>query len=137
MKKLNSILLLIFTISVISCGNDGPVVLNEKSLTQKDFGDKWPLSVDNATVQCVQYNVDGVNPELMKGIILVVDGKTYGLNGTAKSQGSQLGYEDISTIWLDDLKMKEYAMKLGASEKDATVKMDISPILNEGLKLCE
>ena len=73
----------------------------------------------------------------MKGVIFIDGEKTYGINGTAKSQGEKLGYEDITTIISDDLKMKEDAMRLGASEKDATVKMDISPILDEGLKLCE
>ena len=137
MRKINFILLSILTFTIISCGGNGPKVLNEKAISKEEFGDKWPLTIEKGIIQCVQYEIDGVNPELMKGVILVDGEKTYGVNGTAKSQGKVLGYEDITTILSDDVKMKEEAMRLGASEKDATVKMDISPILDEGLKLCE
>lgn len=137
MRKINFILTFIFIFTIISCSNNGPKILNEKAISKEEFGDKWPLTVEKGIIQCVKYEVDGVNPELMKGVIFVYGEKIYGVNGTAKSQGKELGYEDITTIISDDIKMKEDAMRMGASEKDATVKMDISPILDAGLKLCE
>ena len=137
MKKLNSILLLILTISIISCGNDGPIVLNEKSLTKEEFDDKWPLTVDEGTLQCIQFEVDGINPEVLRGIIFKTKDKTYSVNGVAKSHGVDYGFEDISVITKIDLKTKNEMMKLGVSEKDATIKMDNGFLLDEGLKLCE
>lgn len=137
MKKINFTIFSAIALTLLSCSENGPKVLNEKNISKQEFGEKWPFTVDKGLIQCVQYEIDGLAPDLTKGVIFIEDGKTYGVNGTAKSQGKTLGYEDILLILNDDLKMKEEAMRLGASEKDATVKMDISPILDEGLKLCE
>ena len=127
MRKINFTIISIIILTFFSCGENGPKILNEKPISKEQFGDKWPLAIEKGIIQCVQYETEGVSPELMRGVIFVDGEKKYGINGTAKSQGKNLGYEDITSIILDDIKMKEYAMKLGASEKDATVKMDISP----------
>lgn len=136
MKKLKIILFLSLTLVITSC-NNGPKVLNEKKISSSEFGDKWPLTVDEGTLQCVQFEVNGVNPEVLRGVIFKTKDKTYSVNGVAASHGVDYGFEEISVITKVDLKTKNEMMKVGVSEKDATIKMDIGFLLEEGLKLCE
>lgn len=50
-------------------------------------GDKWPFTVASATLKCDK-----------DAVILVADGRTYGVNGFAKTSG----YADIEPIWSDN-----------------------------------
>jgi len=56
----------------------------------------------------------------MGKVTFVVDGKTYGVNGTARADQDNL---DIQMLWAD--------------AETAGLKKDISPLIDEGLKLCE
>lgn len=139
MKTINLFFLSLLFITISSCksDNNGVTVLNEKKITSTEYGEKWPLTVDEGILQCVQFEVEGLNPEILHGIIFKTNDKTYSVNGVAVTHGKNYGFEEISTITKIDLKTKNEMMKLGASEKDATIKMDIGFLLDEGLKLCE
>lgn len=73
----------------------------------------WPLTVDSGVLEC-----EGSGG--MGKVTFVVDGKTYGVNGTARADQDNL---DIQMLWAD--------------AETAGLKKDISPLIDEGLKLCE
>lgn len=72
----------------------------------------WPLTVDSGVLTCV--GSGGIGK-----VTIVVDGITYAVNGTAKADKDNL---DIRPIWAD--------------AETAGLKKDISPLLDEGLRLC-
>lgn len=75
------------------------------------FGDKWPLTVDKGTLHC----------EAPTRIVFTApDGQKYGVNGTAS-----LDYVTILEITKDQ-------ENLGY-----TFKMDVTNLIEEGMKLCE
>jgi hypothetical protein len=53
-------------------------------------------------------------------VTIVVDGKTYGVNGSARRDKRNL---DVGLIWADS--------------ETAGLKKDISPLIDEGLRLCQ
>lgn len=73
----------------------------------------WPLTVDSGVLKCEGSGGQG-------NVTIVVDGKTYAVNGSAKGDKDNL---DIQPIWAD--------------AETAGLKKDISPLLDEGLKLCK
>lgn len=104
--------------------SDGP----QKFVSRSMFGSKWPLTIDKGTLKCLDYG----------GVVFITeDGSIYGVNGIAKSYGKTAGYSDLEDIWADDLETKKSLMEAGVSEKDASSKISIGPLIDEGLKLCE
>lgn len=81
-------------------------------LTKADFGERWPLTIDEGIIDCVNQSV-----------IFKTNKNTYAVNGTAKNRNE---YSDIMEIW-----------KVDTSYHDPNVRMDISPLLDAGLKLCK
>ena len=134
--KLN-LFLISLSLVAISCGKSEPKILNEKKISKTDLKDKWPLTEKEGILKCVQFEIEGINPEFSKGVLIEIKGINYALNGTAKTWSDKYGYYDIEEIWSDNLKLKEDLMKLGVSEKDATSKISIGPLIEEGIKLCE
>ena len=63
---------------------------NSARITQEQFGDDWPFTMSEVTVECMPY----------KAVVVRTDHYTYALNGTAMDAG----YDSIrySSIWLDD-----------------------------------
>ncbi|MBE4720134.1 DUF2511 domain-containing protein [Pseudarthrobacter sp. AB1] len=88
-------------------------------LVSTDFGDKWPLTVPYVEAHCQAITVDG---RRLKAVFLdAPGGKTYALNGTAKDHSS---HPDIDPIW--------------APHPDvAGLKIDISPVIDAALALCD
>lgn len=129
--------LISLSVVAISCGESKPKILNEKKISKSDLKDKWPLTEIEGTLKCVQFEIEGINPEFSKGILIEIKGVDYALNGTAKTWSEKYGYSNIEEIWSDNLKLKSDLMKLGVSEKDANSKISVGPLLEEGLKLCE
>lgn len=106
--RLRSVLLLTAAGALAACGGDAP----SEQLGRADWGDEWPLTVDSGTVRCE----DG-------GLVLFeADGTTYAVNGTAMSQRPEL--PEVDEIWADNPDIP------GA-------KIDIGPVLDSGLELCE
>ncbi len=114
-------------------------VAGEMKLTQKQYGKKWPLNVDSGVVKCLPLGIGA--------IIFETQGKTYAVNGIAKGFSKKYGFLDIDKILMDDPEFysfaKEAAKAEGISVEKAIkimggpTKINISPILDSGLKLCQ
>lgn len=129
MKSLFTIAILLQFI-LFSCNSDSTAEADapQKLVSRSMFGDKWPLTIDKGTLKCLDYG----------GVVFISDdGQIYGVNGTAKTYGKTAGYSDIEDIWADDLETKKSLMEAGVSEKDASSKISIGPLLDEGLQLCK
>ncbi len=117
MKKL--LVTLIGSSFILSaCGNIDNSVLEtktepkEKYIYQKDFGDKWPLSIPSCYLSCYDFK-----------ITCSYQGEAYAVNGIARQSKNPV-YKPIDSVWLDNPNIK------GA-------KIDISPVMEAGQKLCE
>ncbi|MFE5835841.1 DUF2511 domain-containing protein [Arthrobacter sp. NPDC056493] len=87
-------------------------------LISTEFGDKWPLTVPYVVAHCENITVS--SRPLKVATVDAPDGKTYAANGTAKDHGN---YLDIDPIW--------------APHPDVTgLKVDISPVIDAALELC-
>lgn len=82
---------------------------NERAISRSDYGAEWPLTVERGTLRC-----EGAGAV----VFVAPDGTQYGVNGLAAE------YEDIGPIW-------------AANPTGMTPKMDISPLIDDGGKLCE
>lgn len=128
MKKTLSTALLLSLL--IACSND----TNEKSVSRSEFGDRWPLSVEEGTVKCLSNGA----------VIFVAAGREYGVNGFAKSRG----YQAIDIIWAKDFaRYDKMADEIAAGTKTPlsevkeslgpVFRKDIGPVLDLGLSLCD
>lgn len=79
------------------------------SVKAEDFGVKWPFTVKNGTLDCI----DG------KAAVFIHGDNTYQLNGTARS----MGYAPIDNIWRDNPKIEG-------------TKINIGPVIDLALKQC-
>lgn len=101
--------IVIFSVfSVLNNEKSNDIGFKSKKIYQSQFGDDWPFSVPEGMLEC-----DGST------VTFIANKKIYAVNGLADAAG----YEDIEEIWLD-------------SKTPYQRKMDIGPIINEGLKLC-
>ena len=97
--------------AAVGCSSGGNTVSRE------DFGDEWPLTVDEGVIAC---EVHGI----AKPATFTSGGKTYALNGAASSRGAA----DIDAIWAND---PEYP------NLNPPLKKDLSPLTFRALELCE
>jgi hypothetical protein len=88
------------------------------TITKRELGTKWPFTVTSGQLECIKG----------QAVIFHANGKIYGVNGFAKS----LGYAAIDPIWRGDPEMK----KLLAGTGSFIPKVDIGPVINKGLSLC-
>jgi hypothetical protein len=88
-------------------------------LVSTAFGDEWPLTVPYAIVDCESKTAAGRSLQI--ATLEAPDGRTYAINGTAKSHGD---YADIDPIWAPDPDV------LG-------LKISMSPITDVALALCQ
>lgn len=79
-------------------------------VTRESLGDSWPLTVDQAHVECL----DG------RLAVVHANGTTYALNGTAKSRG----YPAVDPIWR-------------ANPSIPGTKINIGPLIDIALKQCK
>lgn len=79
-------------------------------VTRESMGDSWPLTVDQAHVECL----DG------RLAVVHANGMTYALNGTAKSRG----YPAVDPIWR-------------ANPSIPGTKINIGPLIDIALKQCK
>ena len=109
------------------------------TISKEQFGTKWPLKVNNGIVKCL--------PIGKGSVVFEAGGKTYAVNGTAKGFAKKHGFYPIEGIWLNDPEFHKAAKEIADSEKKpieevikamgTPPKLNISPILNAGLKLCK
>lgn len=126
MSKLLSVFFVSLVVFLSGCSKPG------LELTEEQYGDKWPLTVPSGHVECKNDSV-----------IFHTNGKTYGVNGLAKSRG----YPSIDEIWKVDpafFEMVEEVAKIEKISVDEALKsmgspskISIGPILDSGLKLCK
>lgn len=99
-------------------------------ISQKDYGDKWPFTVEKGDLACRN-----------NAVFFVVNGTAYAVNGVASAQG----YNDITPIWRENPELLEFAKQVAKKENRSLVdvqkemgisRVNISPILNAGLELC-
>lgn len=92
---------------------------NPGLLVSTNFGDKWPLTVPYVVATCKNITAGG---ELLH-IVTVTDpdGNTYSGNGTAKAHTP---YPSVDAIWADNPDV-------------SGLKVDISPVVDAGLDLCQ
>lgn len=116
MRKLRLALVGAALCGLLGCGNEStdgePAGADPRAakVTQAQFGDAWPFTVSEGTVRCVDSS----------SVVFDTGGRTYALNGTAKSQTE---FPDFDPIWADDSKA------LGT-------KKDIKPMIDRGSSLC-
>jgi hypothetical protein len=84
---------------------------NETSISSDEFGNEWPLTVDEGIVRC-----EGAGE-----VYFTADGTTYSVNGLAMGNSD---LPDIDVIWADDPEI-------------SGLKINISPIIDRGLELCD
>jgi hypothetical protein len=88
-------------------------------LVSTTFGDKWPLTIPYVTARCQGITVAG---RPLKAVSLDAPwGKSYAANGTAKDHSS---LPDIDPIWAENPDVPG-------------LKMDMSPVVDAGLALCD
>ena len=98
------------TVTVENAGQRQPPATIRKA----QFGDKWLFKADEGLLECRGDNSIGE-------IVLTTGGKTYAINGVAKQSGK---YAPTEEILIDN-------------SKAAVMKNDLSPFINEGLKMCK
>ncbi|MGE8297303.1 MAG: DUF2511 domain-containing protein [Pseudomonas sp.] len=90
-------------------------------LRASDFGEKWPLTVEEGTLKCL-----GTSSRV-NDIVFIAGDTTYAVNGEAKvtSRREQRGWKNIEEIWK--------ALPGGAETQG---RVDISPIFQIARGLC-
>lgn len=125
MKFSTLVLLAAITLFVSSCSEESatskPVTVENAgkrqppaNITKAQFGDKWLFKIDEGLLECRGDNSIGE-------VVLTANGKTYAINGVAKQSGK---YAPTEEILIDN-------------SKASAMKNDLSPFINEGLKMCK
>ena len=120
----------IVTVVLIAAGiilSDGEKA-DGRVITEQEFGEAWPFTVAEGRLRCI---ADAVTFE--------VNGRTYAVNGRAKSQG----FAQVEPIWKFNWEMyKSLAEAQGitaeqAKERAGPIRISIGPIISAGLVLCD
>jgi hypothetical protein len=91
-----------------------PLKIEGKWLFKKDFGRLWPLAEDSVQLCCKEG----------KYLFLQTRDRIFAINEAAEAYGRDKGWEVIDKIWVFD-------------PERPNRKMDLSVIVDEGLKYCE
>lgn len=94
---------------LVTATSCGEVPTNEIAITQGQFGDAWPFTTSNGILKCEN-----------KAITFRTNTRTYGINGTAQGRG----FPGPEAVWKVDPSVPGK-------------RMDIGPILDKGLSLCQ
>lgn len=92
---------------------------NRAEVTQRQFGDQWPLVLGSGTLVCER---PLKAPDQMAVLFIHTSG-VYAINGTARTFQQTYGWKPLAQIWRSN------------SEIPGT-KIPITPLLNAGLSLC-
>jgi hypothetical protein len=101
------------TLLAASCGGEETAGGNAERISRADFGNDWPFTVEEGTLGCD-------DSQGGPAVTFEAAGTVYGVNGFAKTYG----YKDIEPIWRD------------SSDPLAGPKVNIGPIIDRGLELC-
>ena len=94
----------------------GSVFAGKKNISEPTFKGKWPFSVNEGVLECREFNLS--SDRKLPMVLFHANGKIYGVNGTASTR-----FESIDEIWLDNPDIPG-------------TKINVGPIIQEGLKLC-
>lgn len=86
-------------------------------ITESEYGEGWPLTVQNGTLNCTPLGTLGI-------VTFNSNGITYAVNGTARARARQNGWREIDEIWRDNPN-PQYGPKIY-----------IGPLVQKGLSLC-
>ena len=104
----------------------------DTELSKENYGEKWPFTVSSGVVDCHANQ-----------ITFTANGKTYGINGIAVGTNK---YLNIGSIWKDDPEFYELAKAIKKDDESlddvvkdlgGPTKIDIGPIIDAGLTLCD
>ena len=116
MRKLSLIMAGLFALGLflatLGCGAG-----NSKTVRAADYGDAWPLTVSEAKLVC----------EGPYAVFLKVDDRYYGVNGMGRNYVNDRYLTDsypLESIWLHDPRAQDS-------------RINISPLLDDGLVLCD
>ncbi len=74
-----------------------------QSVSQSKYGDKWPFTVTQGTLDCTVVALPGVLvANSPKAVTLKSGENTYAINGAARTHAEKFGYKDLNEIWKDD-----------------------------------
>ncbi|WP_413493548.1 DUF2511 domain-containing protein [Shewanella baltica] len=103
-----------------------------KEIQQYSYGESWPFTVESGEIACYE-----------QAVFFIANDIEYAVNGIAISKG----YVDITSIWKVDSSMLEYQQSIAKQENKTiqqvqdemggVTRVNINPILQEGLKLCK
>ena len=110
MKKISIIWLSVFL------GLAGSAFAGQKSISKSSFNSKWPFTINQGILECRELILPTGRKIPM--VLFHANGKIYGVNGTAAAR-----YQSIDEIWLDNPNIRG-------------TKINVGPIIDEGLKLC-
>lgn len=92
-------------------------------VTREQFEERgltWPLTVDKGTLRCVD-----------EAIVILVDGKVYGLTGFAKARGAQ----PIDPVWADNTELAKEIEEAGG-DISFIPKISLYDLTSVGQELC-
>lgn len=72
-----------------SCSGAPPGAASGQVVSQAEFGDDWPLTVESGVVSCVPPGA----------VVFTAGGITYSLNGLAVSMSQNRGWFSVDQIW--------------------------------------
>ena len=94
-----------------------PVHAGTANITESEYGEKWPLTIVEGILSCAPVGSLGI-------VTFTANGKTYAVNGTARSRAKKNGWREIDEIWK-------------ANPSIPGTKINMGPILDRGLSLCK
>jgi hypothetical protein len=93
----------------------GPDAPGAMQVRAEEYGDAWPLTIDEGVLSC---DADRV-------VFTAPDGAVYALNGLAETHADQEGWSDVDPIWADN------------PSDSGGPKLNIGPLIDDGLALCD
>ena len=96
------------------------------TVTSSEYAKDWPLTVDAARLCC-----------RFRAVWVEVNGKKYGVNGTARPLLKKYGFEcpDLNEIWKDHPDKEKWLEASGTDGEDIGWKVSIHRLIQDGLAL--
>jgi hypothetical protein len=95
-----------------------------ETISADEYGKQWPFTVSRGQLACSGSGA----------VTFTANGKTYAVNGLAKSDRRN---SNIEEIWKSDSDSELAKYMLNKNRPDLVPKISIGPIIDSGLKLCK
>jgi len=109
------------TTGLVSLTWAGSLAGSGVEVTAAEYGDKWPFTVDHGLLRC----------EFPSRVVFRTNDVDFAVNGSAASR-----YAKIEPIWRVNTKMQE-AFKAAGAASDFVPRINIGPMIQRGLELCD